>query len=76
MLLSLYNNDIAITICDWFGTHVGTCLGVACFVGGDMNGYGFIIFFIVQLFRGSCCSRRQVGVGGEGMDVKGVPAEW
>ena len=32
---------ISITIYGWFGAHVGTCLGVACFVGGDMDGYGF-----------------------------------
>ena len=29
------------------------------------------IFFIVQVFRGSCSSRRQVGVGGGGMDEEG-----
>ena len=41
MLLSIYNNDIAITIYGWFEGHAGTCLGVACFVsGGDMYGFG------------------------------------
>ena len=45
---------------------------MACFVSGvTCIGYGFINFFIVQLFRGSCSSRRQVGVGGEGMDGEG-----
>ena len=37
-------------------------------------------FFIVQLFRGVCCSRRQPGLAvvrsSEGMDLEGMPAEW
>ena len=44
---------------------------MACFVGGDMGGYGFIFFFLVLVFRGCCRSRRQVGVGGEGMGEEG-----
>ena len=41
-----------------------------------MYGYGLEnIFFIVQLFRGSCCSRRQVELAvvrsSEGMDLEG-----
>ena len=43
--------------------------GVTCI------GYGFN-FFIVHFFRGCCSSMRQVGIGGEGMDGRGVPAEW
>ena len=38
-------------------------------------GMGLEIFFIVQLFRGVCCSRRQVGLvvvrSSEGIDVEG-----
>ena len=36
----------------------------------------FNFFLIVHFFRGSCSSMRQVGVGGEGIDGRGVPAEW
>ena len=39
--------------------------------GGDMDGYCFINFFLVHIFRGCCRSRRQVGVGGEGMGEEG-----
>ena len=39
MLLSICNDDIAITIYGWFLRHAETCLGVVCFVGGDMDEY-------------------------------------
>ena len=44
---------------------------------GDMYWGWFLSFFlIVHFFRGCCGSMRQVVVGGEGMDGRGVPAEW
>ena len=33
----MYHNNIAITIYGWFGGHAETCLGVACFVSGDID---------------------------------------
>ena len=37
------HNDIAITIYGWFGQHAETCLGVACFVSGDIDGYELFV---------------------------------
>ena len=56
---------IAITIHGWFGAHVVTCLGVACFVVVTYMGVELNKFVsIVQLFRVAVAPGGSKGGGG------------